>query len=175
MPILALEKLDINGFTLEEEWMTALKMSLESYDDALNFLNRFKSFFKYPLFRSPFAKSPIFRLKIETPYHSELNPEDYLYLETHSPAEFDNGPFEGGYSRDLFSGKILQTERCYDSELFHDFASRNSNRKLELCLLDTYVGKDADWIHVPLNLRKRGIGVTKSFYEKYKTTLKTIL
>lgn len=150
-PTLAIENIDKDGFGIATDWMTAEKASLQGgHTAALRYLvncqNR-KGWYRYTMC------DPV-RKKIEAEYSPECVPEEYLYIETHfhvTPEEAKT--LKTGISRNLFTGKLIATERCYDPSKFHEFAQKHIalNRKVELCLLDTNVRHDAEegWMKVP--------------------------
>jgi len=139
IPTLAIENLGKHGLGITTDWMTAEKASLQGgHTAALRYLvncqNR-KGWHPYTL------NDPV-RKKIEVEYSTECVPEEYLYIETHfhvTPEEAKT--LKTGISRNLFTGKLIATERCYDSSKFHEFAQKHIalSRKVELCLLDTNV------------------------------------
>lgn len=154
-PILAIDNLDKEGYLIDTHWMTAEKASLQGgHVAALRYLSNCqnaKGWYQYT------TCNP-YRMKIEAEYDDTCVPEEFLYIETH----FSVTPEEAqkrseGISRNVFSGELIATERCYDPSKFRDFYQCHSGlmgRKVELCLYDTGVNQDAEegWMKVPKNL-----------------------
>lgn len=149
IPILAVENLDSDGLTLERNWMTCAKASLqEGHSSALHHLFNLQADLGL---RDHTRFEPI-RKKIEVEYRADLDPEEFIYIETHyRVSEEEAKELKSGVSRNLFSGKVIATERCYDPKEFHRFAETHSHRKVELCLYDSEQSLDAvgRWLRVP--------------------------
>lgn len=159
-PTLAIENLDEKGFPAFTDWMTAEKVSLQGgHIAALRYLancQNEKGWHNYTIYE------PI-RLKIEVEYTPESNLKEYLYVETHwsvTPEEaihiskrYRSRLKNYRLSRNLYSGKLIATERCYSQSQFREFIKKHANldHKVELCLLDTNVRHDAEegWMRVP--------------------------
>lgn len=110
----------------------------------------YKDFIELVRFMSYYCKNVNMhptRIKIET-YYSNGNLirfNDTLYLESH------------WYSDDLIyptswalhkPGKLLATDRTYDKSEYEEFAARYKREQLELCLYDTFVEQDKDWMEL---------------------------
>lgn len=173
LPILILEKLDEEGFLIETEYMSACKGKFDNHTEAIKHLpNIVKS---YGLGNGKGKEYGVHRKKIETVYRTDINPEEYLYIECHySPGNSGEIKPQRGLSRNLFTGQIILTERCYDHSQFHAFAEQHSDKKVELCILDTFVDKDGDWLDVPK--KKKGYpAVTEALMQSNKDLLRKIL
>lgn len=130
--------------------MTAERASLKGHLQALRFLQN--SYFRNGWVRNS-ASAPD-RMKIEVEYSSGIEPLDHLYIETHFSVNSREAlPSGVAFSRNLLSGKVIATDRCYDPKLFHDFAQSHQKlgRKVELCLFDSNVQHDSKygWVKVP--------------------------
>jgi hypothetical protein len=112
------------------------------------------------------------RKKIEVEYSPECAPKEYLYIETHFQVSAEEAKeLKTGISRNLFSGTLIATERCYESGNFHEFAQRHAalGRKVELCLLDTNVRRDAEgrWMKVPKKIGIMSEASRKTLSDEY--------
>lgn len=85
-------------------------------------------------------KTPIIRVKIETPYY-EHYVDKSLYIESHFTPINNSLPV----SRNVKSGKLMATDRCYYKESYCNFREKYKNAEVELCLFDTFVEEDKDW------------------------------
>ena len=160
---LAIENLNEHGYPVSSVWMTAEKASLRwDHSAALRYLadcQNTKGWHNHTVYE------PV-RSKIEVEYSPECILREYLYVETHytvTSREAESIPRDDRsksnirrLSRNLYTGKLIATERCYSQSLFRDFIETHSklNRKVELCLLDTNVQHDAEggWMKVPKDI-----------------------
>lgn len=149
--ILAVDNLDSNGLSIRKDWMTCFRARLRGgHSSALHQLFNLQQdlgFYQYTTLAPH-------RVKIEVEYQPDLDPEDYIYAETHyHVSEEEAARIKVGISRNLFSGKLIATERCYDQKGFTRFAEAHSHRKVELCLLDSDVSLDSEgkWLKIPKN------------------------
>lgn len=150
IPVLALGKISPNGGGIVDvEWMTAHRADLENHEKAIEYLRDFAVFCGFRGFTS-LSRCHAERMKIETPYQEGINPEEYLYAECHYPIEYLSEVDDyKGLSKDVLKGTVIKTERCYNPAQFHSFAQKHSGKKVELCLLDSNVEMDEDWMYVP--------------------------
>lgn len=168
IPVLALGKISPNGGgIIDVEWMTAHKAHLETHEEAIEYLGNFAVFCGFRGYTS-LSRCRAARMKIETPYHPGIDPEEYLYAECHYPLEYLTEVDDyRGLSRDVLNGKVIKTERCYNPAQFHSFAQKHSGKKVELCLLDTAVEMDKDWLDVPKK-KNGGPAVAAPLYPIFK-------
>lgn len=168
-PILAIESIDKDGLGIATDWMTAQKASLNGgHIAALRYLfnSQNKLGWYYGTTNEPYRK------KIEVEYRTDCVPEEYLYIETHFQVSAEEAKeLKTGISRNLFSGTLIATERCYESGNFHEFAQRHAalGRKVELCLLDTNVQHDAEgqWMKVPKKIGTMSEASRKTLSDEY--------
>ncbi len=88
-------------------------------------------------------KSPIIRVKIESPYYEDYAQQS-LYMESHFT------PFNNVYpiSRNKKSGKLMATDRTYIKSDYAWFLKKWKNEDVELCLFDSFVQEDRDWFNL---------------------------
>lgn len=154
-PILGVSNLHKDGTPNETVWMTAERASLTGgHSAALYYLancqNR-QGWRRYSRYEPQ-------RMKIKVEYSLDFDPQDFLYIETHfrvTPGEAEK--LKVGISRNVITGELIATERCYLSNKFQEFAQTQISlgRKVELCLFDTNVHSDKGWVLVP----KKDVGV----------------
>lgn len=155
-PVLAIQNLDQEGSLIRTDWMTAEKASLKGgHLAALHFLSNSQTAKGWLTYTTNAPE----RMKIEAEYNDSISPDEYLYIETHFAVTSEEARRQGtGISRNLFTGELIATERCYDSLKFHEFAQEHSSfgRKVELCLYDSNVSMDSEakWMRVPKNIGK---------------------
>ncbi len=75
--------------------------------------------------------TPIYRVKVETPYDNSLIMEEFKYIETHLNSLDNNLP----KSRNIITNEIISTDRTYNFKEFHSFAERYNTSKVELCVM----------------------------------------
>jgi hypothetical protein len=163
-----LDKDGMGGGGLDfEHWMVNIRYERPSLIEAIDSLAS-KGFPKDCVFR------PV-RVKIEVEYCEDINPEDALYLETH----FDVTPEEAKafglpVSRNIMTGKLSATDRCYDNTQFRNFALRNTNmgRKLEYCVLDSCLDYDEYWIEGTPKLKSP---ISTNFSKAYTKKVKAMV
>lgn len=167
VPILAVENLDSEGITLDVNWMTCARASLQGgHSSALHYLFNLQADLGL---REHTTLKPI-RKKIEVEYRADLDPEEFIYIETHYQVSEEGAKeLKSGISRNLFSGKIIATERCYDPKQFHSFAETHSHRKVELCLFDSDQSLDAEgkWLKIPKNFKMMSDKTGKALSNDY--------
>lgn len=85
----------------------------------------------------------IIRVKVECPPYPKYR-HHAIYAETH----FKDDTFSFATSRNKRSGKLLATDRTTDRQSFDTFLQSNMamGHEVELCLLDTFVDEDKDWL-----------------------------
>lgn len=140
IPVIAFELLNQRKEVIQTDWMTSYKASFDSDELAIGHIG-------YLL--SHFNRTTLNRVKIEREFKPKF-PYSGIYIETHFdlPDDLPTESFRGhNVSRNLFTGKLAGTKRSYKKP-FIDFASENEGKK-EVCILDTNVGHDAKWVHVP--------------------------
>lgn len=129
--------------------MVSCKKSLTGgHSSALHYLFNLQHDIRCP---EKTSESPI-RKKIEVMYTEDCDPEEYIYIETHCQISAKDAEVrKRGISRNLISGELIATERCYDPKLFHRFAEVHSRRRVELCLFDDNQKLDSreGWLKVP--------------------------
>lgn len=148
-PITGIENLDEKGFTVFTDWMISERAVIASgHEAALEFLQR--SFFRNGWRLSPPCKPN--RLKIEVQYDDDINPQEYIYIETHFNVDSNQASkLSKGISRNIISGELIATERSYSCIEYKEFAENHLKKghRVELCLFDSNVQHDSSWIHVP--------------------------
>lgn len=85
----------------------------------------------------------ISRTKIESPYY-EHYVEQSLYMESHFLAENNEYPL----SRNRKKTTYLATDRTYDKSLYNDFKEKYKDKELELCLFDSNMYGDIEWLNM---------------------------
>jgi hypothetical protein len=156
--------------------MTALKREFSTHVEALENLPSILNECGFQGGVHSLSQSQVIRKKVEVPYSTEINTEDYIYIECHYSLFRDGASDSGeGLSRNLMSGDILRTERCYDQKEFHNFAIKHSHRKVELALLDTNPLRDAGWVPLPKSYLKNPLKVSENFGKRHRHLLRNIV
>ena len=88
----------------------------------------------------------IIRVKIECPYYEEYVPKS-KYIESHFIPKDSKYPI----SRNKRSGKLMGTDREYDSSKYQEFIEKWQGEDVELCVFDTFVEEDFDWMNLYKN------------------------
>lgn len=118
---------------LRTEYMTSHVFKLKDFeeckkvvDDAVAFLSK---------------GSSIIRTKIESPYYAHYADQS-CYIESH----FDDDSFKYPTSRNKNKIKFMGTDREYQKEKYESFRLRWSD--IEICLFDSFVEEDSDWLNL---------------------------
>ena len=134
---IAIDLLQPNGKFLREENMTSIIMK---YDDDNNFQKCKKDVLAIAkLYESVGLK--LNRVKIESPLY-ERYVEQSLYMESHFPAT----NFDLPISRNQKKLTFLATDRTHNHSDYDAFAKKYEGKELELCLYDTNMYEDKDWL-----------------------------
>lgn len=123
-----------DGSILRREYMTS---EVRKYNRRLNVYIDIL-FLKFCL---KYMGTKIYRSKIETTPYPYLFPSA-KYVEAHF--EVDNNEYP--ISRNAKKTKILATDREYNPDNFKSFLEKHKGRELELCIYDTNVNEDKDWL-----------------------------
>lgn len=85
----------------------------------------------------------IIRVKIESPYDEYYTPM-CLYIESHFL--FD-GKYDYPVSKNIASGKMMCTDRCYDKSQYGLVANKwmKEDKEVEMCVYDSFQLEDEDW------------------------------
>jgi len=113
------------------EYMSSFICKCESYQKCKDYVDHIISK----------LKSPIIRVKIESPYYEHYK---CLYLESHFK------PFDNKFpmSRNKKSGKLMGTDRSYTPENYPQFIEKWKDEDVEMCLFDSFVEEDFDWFEL---------------------------
>lgn len=85
----------------------------------------------------------VIRVKIESPYYEEFTRQS-IYMESHFNPENNIYPI----SRNRKSQKLMGTDREYDKTKYIEFKDRYEGKEVEMCLYDTFVEEDSDWMNL---------------------------
>jgi len=141
-----LDKLNIKNIIVELQYPNGEPLRVEYMS---SFIIRFESFtrcFEYVSALASKLKSNIIRVKIESPYY----PEDIdisLYMESHFIPR-DN---KYAVSKNLKSGKLMGTDRTYNKSEYIDFMKKWEGEDIELCIYDSFIEEDDDWLSLYSN------------------------
>lgn len=127
---------------LRTEYMTALVTKCDQYqtchDQTMKLVEDFKN-----------LGTKIIRVKIECPpYQHYFNSS--LYMESHFKM-IDDLTFIPFFptSRNQKKNKLLGTDRTYDKADYKRFSDTHQDNELELCLYDSFIDEDLDWLSLP--------------------------
>jgi hypothetical protein len=132
IPIIGIEALTPGGFAVQWDWMTSYSDWFPSQESAINYIGTLLK---------KIESTPIFRVKVETPYDSSLDLKEFKYIETHL-SEIDNNLPK---SRNIITDEIISTDRVYNFNQFESFAEKYQQSKVELCVIDTNIYHDYSW------------------------------
>jgi hypothetical protein len=132
IPIIGIEALAPSGYAVQLDWMTSYTDFFYSQESAINYIGVLLKKINF---------TPIYRVKVETPYDNSLIMEEFKYIETHLNSLDNNLP----KSRNIITNKIISTDRTYNFKEFHSFAERYNTSKVELCVMDTNIYHDHNW------------------------------
>ena len=132
IPIIGIEALSPSGYAVQWDWMTSYSDFFPSQESAINYIRVLLKKVKF---------TPIYRVKVETPYDNSLNMEEFKYIETHLNSLDNNLP----KSRNIITNEIISTDRTYNFKEFESFAERYNTSKVELCVMDTNIYHDHNW------------------------------
>lgn len=140
-----LDKLDIKNIIVDllyptqdffrREYMSSFVKKFSNYQECLSWVKELVTQ----------IKTPIIRIKIESPYYTEY--EDIsLYMESH----FTPRPGQTKYpiSQNYKSGRLMATDREYDKKKYFEFRQKWGHEDIELCLYDTFITEDKDWFNL---------------------------
>lgn len=133
IPFIGIEALAPSGVAVQWDWMTSYSDFFPSKESAINYIGVLLEKIKF---------TPIYRVKIETPYDNKLNLEEFGYIETHLNSIDNNLP----KSRNIITNELISTDRTYNIKEFKSFAERYKSSKVELCVMDTNVYHDHHWL-----------------------------
>lgn len=85
----------------------------------------------------------IIRVKIESPFYRHYKDQS-LYMEAH----FVTSNSKYALSRNIRKTEFLGTEREYLHDCYEAFVERHSGKDIEICLHDTNVNEDKDWLRM---------------------------
>lgn len=131
---IVIELLKPNGKLHRTEYMSSFIYKTETFEECLEYVNSIVDK----------LKTKVTRVKIESPYYPEYVDRS-IYIESHFKDEY-NGTF--ALSRNVKSGKIMGTDRSYDKEEYPFFKMMWEKKELELCLYDTFIKEDQDWLNL---------------------------
>lgn len=132
IPFIGIEALAMSGIAVQWDWMTSYSNFFPSKESAINYIG---------VLLEKIKNTPIYRVKVETPYESDLNFEEFRYIETHLNSVDNNLP----KSKNIITNEIISTDRTYNFKEFKSFAERYRTSKVELCVMDTNVYHDHNW------------------------------
>jgi hypothetical protein len=145
-----------NGSILRTEHMTSYVAQLSNVNCLLNAMDEARKTVQHILKVGYVKDLKIWRVKVECPYMQGIPAQ---YIEAH----YDSDKFEYPTSRNI--GKLtpvyMATEREYDSNNFLEFNSvhRAANHIVELCVFDSYVSEDEDWMRLYADRKEDAHGV----------------
>lgn len=131
-----IELLRPDGTVLRTEHMTSDVRKFESFEFALDFVGNMK-------FGLLANGCQVVRTKIECPPYNEYLPSAY-YAESHFPVR--DLSVECPISRNKRNGKLLGTTRTFNKSLYRTFLETYKDKEIELCLHDSNVDEDKDWM-----------------------------
>lgn len=114
------------------EYMSSFILKYDTYSECFEYVNSLVDK----------IKSPIIRVKIESPFYEEYVKQS-LYMESHFEPYQDQKKYP--LSRNFKSGRIMGTDREYDKSKYFEFRQKWGHEDIELCLYDTFVSEDLDW------------------------------
>jgi hypothetical protein len=134
IPIIGIAMLDKDGFEIQRDWMTTITKSFHSQENAISYLGSILQ---------KIQGTPIFRVKIETPYEEGLDLNRFKYIETHNKI-VQRPIYYMPTSKNIITEELIETHRCYNVEKFERFA-QSYGGKVELCVMDTNIQHDYEW------------------------------
>ena len=118
---------------LREEYMSSIVKRFNNRIDC--------ELWVHELVRDIMLECQVIRVKIECPYYLKYK-DIACYIESHTETTEALLPI----SRNKKSGKLMNTDRCYDKSLFPDFNVKyQGNADVELCIYDSFIKEDEDW------------------------------
>ena len=124
------------------EYMSSFIMRFESYQECLSWVKDLEAN----------IKSPIIRVKIESPYYSEYG-DISLYMESHFTPREDQVKYP--LSKNYKSGKLMGTDREYMKVNYQKFREKWGHEDIELCLYDTLIEEDKDWFNLYADINRK--------------------
>jgi len=121
---------------IRTEYMTSIVMKCVNVEEAKNRVGN--------LVLSLHASGiTIVRVKIECPFYKHYVDQS-LYMESH----FVSDEFKLPTSRNVKKSTFLATDRTYNKSDYEEFAEKYKEAEVELCVYDTDVEEDKDWMKI---------------------------
>lgn len=85
------------------------------------------------------------RIKIESPYYNHYLINSH-YIETHFQTTDSKYPISKTQKKLMENEKFLGTDREYKTHRYEEFREKWAKEEIELCLVDTNINQDRDWL-----------------------------
>lgn len=142
VPYICVDNLTSDGSIASTHWMTSLKVEEETIDDAIVALWKASN-------KLTDLGYSIVREKLECLYEGGVPLYSTLYVETHTDLEeAPKEPYEG-VSKNCVTGQYMKTYREYTPSKFLNFIQQFSSNKVEVCLYDSNVTLDSEFLPLP--------------------------
>ena len=137
---IAVDLLKPDKSILRSEYMTSHIAKFNNFQDCVKFVDGLSHQLEQ-------MGTKIIRKKIECPpYQHYLNSS--LYMESHFKLSLDATP-NFPISRNQNKDYLLGTDRTYDKSDYKRFHDAHQDDELELCLYDSFIDEDLDWLSLP--------------------------
>jgi hypothetical protein len=133
-----IELLRPDGSILRTEHMTSDVRKFECFEQALDFVGSMR-------FGLIVNGVKVIRTKIECP-PNEKQIDTAYYCESHFPVR--DLSVECPISRRKNTNKLLGTARTFNKDLYRAFIETYKDKEIELCLHDSHVDEDKDWMEL---------------------------
>lgn len=133
MNTIAVELLTPKLEVIRVEHMTSHLFRFHNYEECRRHVENLVDGFEWNL--------KIVRVKIECPVYDHYVAQS-LYMESH----FEQKEPEWPASRNVRKSTLMGTDRVYNQEAYKAFQDRWAGQTVELCLYDTFIEEDKDWL-----------------------------
>lgn len=132
---IVIDLLKPDGSVLRTEYMTAIITKCDryqiAYDRTMELVQELQR-----------LGTKIIRVKIECPFYQHYMGQS-LYMESHfRTTSLTDYPVSRNQKKDY----LLATDRTYNKLEYGEFARLHADDELELCLTDSFIAEDLDWL-----------------------------